>query len=416
MANSFQTTNYITDEVLVRFLNETALCKLSYRRFEEDFKNLRFATGQTLNYRLEENYTVGTGAVANAQDRIQKIRALTVDQQRHVMVNYNSVELTYDRAKDKPYLDMAMGPQIRNLANAVEQNLADEMKDSFYFTVGDPTASINSPSAINQARGEMRLHGIPDDGMNHVVLTVDDSVSLANGVNNYFNEPVNTQGLMKGLIGRLAGMDIVETVFLGKHTAGTGDGNAAVAGLIPAGAIKGAVSSGSSLLVDGLPATTNGVFKKGDVIVITDSSAQPYFVNPISKASTARKAQFTVTADVNSDGAGEATVPVSPEIIISGAYQKFTGAIPDNATVQIYDSHNVSLAFHMNALVFAAPRMAEKVGGVVSKTQYSDRYKVSVRYEQGADITNDLQLDRLDVLFGRTVNPEYGVRIMSKPD
>ena len=59
MANSFQTTQYVLDDVFVRFWNSLSFARTANRNLEADFKNLTFATGQTINYRLEERYLAG---------------------------------------------------------------------------------------------------------------------------------------------------------------------------------------------------------------------------------------------------------------------------------------------------------------------------------------------------------------------
>jgi len=77
------------------------------------------------------------------------------------------------------------------------------------------------------------------------------------------------------------------------------------------------------------------------------------------------------------------------------------------------DDHNVSIAFHNQAIVFAAPPIKELKGGVEVVTTYSDLYKLAMTYSLGADIRNYVQLDRLDVLGGVAINPEFAVRVRS---
>ena len=69
--------------------------------------------------------------------------------------------------------------------------------------------------------------------------------------------------------------------------------------------------------------------------------------------------------------------------------------------------------FHTQAIVFAAPPIKELKGGVEAVTSYSDLYKLALTATLGADIRNYQQLDRVDVLSGCTINPEFAVRMMS---
>ena len=52
--NIFEVTQYVLDETFVRFVNYLNFAKVANRNLEEDFKSLKYATGQTINYRLEE--------------------------------------------------------------------------------------------------------------------------------------------------------------------------------------------------------------------------------------------------------------------------------------------------------------------------------------------------------------------------
>ena len=115
-------------------------------------------------------------------------------------------------------------------------------------------------------------------------------------------------------------------------------------------------------------------------------------------------------------GTGAATVyavPVNPTIVISGARQNISAVIPNGAQAYRANSHNVSLAFHNQAIVFAAPPIKELKGGVEAVTSYSDLYKMAMTYSLGADIRNYVQLDRIDIIAGVAINPEFAVRVMS---
>jgi hypothetical protein len=136
-------------------------------------------------------------------------------------------------------------------------------------------------------------------------------------------------------------------------------------------------------------------------------------VNPLTYQPLSQTAQFVVTAQVASDGGGNATIPISPTIVISGARQNISAAIPNGAQLYRANTHNVSLAFHNQAVVFAAPPIKELKGGVEAVTSYSDLYKIALTYSLGADIRNYLQLDRIDVICGVAINPEFAVRVMS---
>lgn len=413
MPNAFRTTQYILDDVFIRFWNSLSFARTANRSLEGNFKDLKFATGQTINYRLEERYLGGEGATAVAEDRVQIVRPLTISKQYHTMVDYTGFNLTFDRARDEPYLEMANAPRAKMLANKVERFIASEnLQTSVYQAVGTPGVPVDF-NVISSADAYMTELGIPEDGKRYLGTSPRVAASLANSLSNFFNPTVNTGALIDGFVGHLSGFDMFKTNFLFRQIAGTGQ----AAGAPPAGfrlggtVTNGPISSGSSIAVTGLVANSIA-FRKGDSIEIADA-AGVFMVNPLTYQPLAQRAQFVVTADVVSTAGGLATIPVSPEIVVTGARQNISAAIPNGAQVLLALDHNVSVAYHSQAIVFAAPPIKELRGGVEAVTRFSDLYKLALTYSLGADIRNYQQLDRIDVICGVAINPEFAVRIRS---
>lgn len=414
MANVFRETQYVLDDVFVRFWNSLAFARTANRNLEGDFKNLRFATGQTLDYRLEERYLAGEGATATSEARVQVIRPLSITKQFRTMIEYTGFNLTFDRARDEPYLEMANAPRAKRLANLVEKFIADEFVQQTYQAVGTPGVPVDF-NTILTADAYMTELAIPEDGKRYGAVAPRTAASLSNDLYNVFNMTVNTGALIDGFIGHLSGFDFFKTNFLMRQIAGAGQlGGSPPAGFLLAGIVTGGpVSSGNSISVTGLgqaPGTV--VFQKGDIIEVDDASGV-FMVNPLTYESLQQRAQFVVTAQVISAGGNTATIPVNPTIVVSGARQNISAAIPNGAQLLLRADHNVSLAYHTQALVFAAPPIKELRGGVEAVTRYSDLYKLAMTYSLGADIRNYEQLDRIDVICGVAINPEFAVRICS---
>lgn len=412
MPNVFQTTNYILDEVFVRFVNYLNFAKVANRNLEGDFKGLKYATGQTINYRLEERYLGGRGATAVSEARVQVIRPLTIDTQFHTMVEFNGMELTFDRARDQPYLDMMLNPRAKTLANDVEKFIAAE---NFQLQVYQHIGTAGVPIDFNTVLltdAYMTELGIPEDGNRYFANPPRVSAGLSNDLHNVFNMTVNRGALLDGFIGHLAGFDFFKTNFLTRQIAGAGQVGAAPTGYKLGGTVtNGPITGGNTISVTGVVASSL-VFRKGDLLTIAEASGV-FMVNPLTYEALSTTAQFVVTADVTSTVGGTADIPVNPTIVISGARQNISAAIPNGAQVLLVDDHNVSIAFHNQAVVFAAPPIKELKGGVDAITTYSDLYKLAMTYSLGADIRNYIQLDRLDVIGGVAINPEFAVIVVS---
>lgn len=414
MPNQFEVTQYILDEVFIRYINYLSYAKVANRNLEADFKNLKYATGQTINYRLEERFLGGDGATATDEAVVQIVRPLTIDRQFHSMVSFNGMELTFDRARDQPYLDMMLKPRAKRLANKVESFICTQkLQPAVYQTVGTPGVPIDYNTVL-LTKAYMNELGIPDDGNRYFSNSPQVTAAISNALYNVFNMTVNKGALMDGFIGHLAGMDFFETNFLKRQIAGIGQAGASgVAGFKLAGTItNGPISSGNTFVLTGLVANQPNPFNVGDKIQFAES-AGVYMVNPLNYEALSQTAQFVVVSSTASDGGGNATITVSPEIVVSGARQNISAAIPNGAQLLLADDHNESIAFHNQAIVFAAPPITELKGGVEAVTTYSDLYKMAMTYTLGADIRNYVQLDRLDIIAGCAINPEFAVTVMS---
>jgi hypothetical protein len=415
MPNVFQETQYVLDDVFVRFWNSLSFARTANRNLEGDFKNLKFATGQTLDYRLEERYLGGEGASATAEARVQIIRPLSITKQFRTMIEYTGFNLTFDRARDEPYLEMANAPRAKRLANLVENFIASTFQVQTYQSVGTPGVPVDF-NTILSADALMTQLAIPEDGKRYSGIGPRIAANLSNDLFSTFNNTVNTGALIDGFVGHLSGFDFFKTNFLQRQIAGAGQlGGSPPAGMLLAGTVtNGPITGGNTISVTGLgqaPGTV--VFNVGDIIQV-DATSGVYAVNPLTyEPIYEAPAQFVVTAQVVSANGSTADIPVNPTIVIDGARQNISAAIPNGAQMLLFASHNVSLAYHTQAVVFAAPPIKELRGGVEAVTRYSDLYKLAMTYSLGADIRNYEQLDRIDVICGVAINPEFAVRIMS---
>lgn len=412
MANLFRETQYVLDDVFVRFWNSLSFARTANRNLEGDFKNLRFATGQTLDYRLEERYMGGEGAAATAEARVQIIRPLSITKQYRIMLEYTGFNLTFDRARDEPYLEMANAPRAKRLGNMVERFIASEFQTKTYQAVGTPGVPVDF-NTILSADAYMTELAIPEDGKRFAGVGPRIAANLSNDLFSTFNNTVNTGALIDGFVGHLSGFDFFKTNFLTRQIAGAGQaGGSPPAGFKLAGTVtNGPIVDGNTISVTGLVPSVVA-FNIGDIIEV-DDAAGVFMVNPLTYEPLEQRAQFVVTATVIASGGGTADIPVNPTIVIDGARQNISAAIPNGAQMLLRDSHNVSLAYHTQAVVFAAPPIKELRGGVEAVTRYSDLYKLAMTYSLGADIRNYEQLDRIDVICGVAINPEFAVRICS---
>ena len=170
--------------------------------------------------------------------------------------------------------------------------------------------------------------------------------------------------------------------------------------------ISGAGQTGSAITV---VATAGGTLSKGTVITLPGVFA----VNPQSRTSTGVPAQFVITADVL---VGSTSLPISPAIVTSGAFQNVT-ASPTTAQPYVIvgaasTGYQTNVAFHKDAFTLAMVPMWAPPGGKGVIDVAQETYKgYTIKVTEFYDGLNDNSIMRLDVLFGWAATyPELSVK------
>jgi hypothetical protein len=101
--------------------------------------------------------------------------------------------------------------------------------------------------------------------------------------------------------------------------------------------------------------------------------------------------------------------------VSTAAFQTVTALPADNAAITIVGAsaavHPHNLAFHKNALALVTVPL-ELPDSAVFKAR-ADWRGFSIRVIKDYDITNDLEIIRLDILYGvKAIYPELGVKVI----
>jgi hypothetical protein len=236
---------------------------------------------------------------------------------------------------------MANAPRAKRLANLVEKFIAsDNFQKQTYQAVGIPGTPVDF-NTILTADAYMTELAIPEDGKRFCGVPPRIAANLSNDLYTTFNNTVNTGALIDGFVGHLSGFDFFKTNFLQRQVAGAGQlGGSPPAGFLLAGTVtNGPIVGGNTIAVTGLgQAGGTVVFNEGDIIEV-DDSAGVFMINPLTYAPLQQRAQFVVTAQVISANGSTATIPVNPTIVIDGARQNISAAIPNGAQMLLRASH-----------------------------------------------------------------------------
>jgi len=392
-SNTIISSTILAKESLRQLENNLGMAKMVYR----DWENKLTKDGETLGIR-KPNVFRATKARARTNSALNESNiTLTVATQAHVSFEWSTKQMTdtIDRITER-YVKPALSP----LANTVDVDLYALYKD-VANQVGTPGTAPSDFDVYADARQKMNEEAIPLDQRFVNVNPAGEAATLK-GLKGLFNEKMINDIIAKGSLGSLAGYDFYMAQSVQAHTTGT-----FTTGSTPL--VNGASQTGSTLVTDGWASGAADV-TEGDVFTI----AGVYAVNPKTGASTAELRQFVVTADT-SDTAGAMSIPISPEIITSGAYQTVTASPANNAAITMVGTeateYPVNLAFHKDAFTLAMRPLE-----IPSSAVYGARESyngLSVRCLKAYDIDEDKEVLRFDILYGILCqNPPFACRII----
>lgn len=403
-SNTLLNPSIITREALVELKNAMVLLDKCDRQLDTEFEN---KIGDTINVRRRVRYLSGDGADISStiRDTIEGNIPVVLDKRKHVAIEFSSQELTLDIEEfSKRYIR----PAMIELVQQVENEIADQYKNIFFFT-GVPGTDPTSLLDVAAPATVLDNAAAPFDGRNGF-YTPAASYALADGLKAVFPTQIATRAIERASIGEYVGINVMKCQSLKVHTVGALGGTPVINGASQNVAYADVKDTYEQTLnVDGWTASVADILLAGDVFTIADV----YQVNPRTRETVGELQTFTVTADATSNGSGETALTISPPIITSGAYQTVDSAPADGAAITIKtgnagSQHPQNLIFLENAITVAFAQLEMLANGEGGRESMDN---VSIRVQTDSNILTDQNIYRFDILFGvKTQNPYLAVR------
>lgn len=396
MANSILTPQEITREALFVLQNKLGISANVNREYEDSFAKDGAKIGATLQVRKPAQMGVSSAQALASLDYTQQYVNLTVDQYRHVPVEFTDSELTLSLDR---FSDSVIQPAMSQLASAVDAYVA-----TLYSSVPNLIQS-SSTLAYNDVvdSGAILTDALAPDEYRNFALTGRQMAALVKDNKTLFNasKEISNQ-FQKGLVDMVSGYNFARDTLAPIHTVGPLGGTPAV---------NGAAQTGSSLVTNGWTAAAASRLKKGDVFTI----AGVFSVNPVTKASTGVLQQFVVTADFSSDAGGAGSIGIYPAITTSGVTQTVSGSPANGALLTVVGTastaYREALAFHKDAITLATVDQVLPKGVDMAARASSKEAGMSIRLVRQWDNRTNSMTGRFDVLFGAALlRPEHVVR------
>jgi hypothetical protein len=392
MANSLKTLTDgdITREALRILKNRNGILKSVNRQYDDRFGQTGAKNGGTLQIRLPNRYTVGTGRTISPQDTTELTTALVVGTQKHVPVQFYSSELTLSL---DDFSDRILKPAMSVLASNIANSVATACAEGFTNSVGTPGTTPSSFLTYAQAGERLDWQTAPRDKRS-MLLNPTAMAATADAQKGLFHASEQIEGAFEeGTIERMTGFKFDMDQSLATITHGAGASYQTNTPSFTSGSTTLAVDVGTGALTAGQQFTIAGVFE----------------VNPDTKASTGALKVFTVNSAY---AGGSGNIALSQAIYTSGAYQNVSAAPPDNTALTLIGSASTAyvrnLAMHKDACVLATADLEMPKG--VDMAYRANMDGLSLRFVRFFDGTNDNFIGRFDILYGiKVVRPEWGV-------
>lgn len=396
MANTLLTPQMITKEALAVIVNSVRLAGKVNRQYDSKFGVDGAKIGDTLNIRKPPRYMGRSGQALAVEDITETSIPLTLTTQFGVDLAVTSKDLALN-------IDM-FSKRIVKPAIAAISNRVDFDTSLLYQTVnnaiGTPGSSVNALLTILQVGQRLNEEAAPISDRT-LVITPANEATMVDALKGLFHDgTMIKEQYDSGMIGRGLGFDEwYMDQNLRTHKVGPLGGSPVV---------NGAGQTGASLITNGWTAAAANRLKKGDVFTIANVNA----VNPQNRQSTGALRQFVVTADVSSDGSGNATIPIFPAIIAAGPFQNVDSTPANSAALTIFGAANTStpqaLAFCKDAFVLAFADLPSFEGvdmmqrPAINSGSPDDQNDVGValRLIRAYDINTDRAPMRVECLYG----------------
>lgn len=390
MANTLVTCSIIARETLPILENMLSFSSRVNRDWQDEYQSNMsrgYAPGATINIMRPPRYQYRAGRVAVPQATVQTTVPLTVSQ-GGCDLNFNSAEQTISLPPSK--LEDAIAAAIAPVANEIDRQGCSLAHYSTFNTLNAagafPTSQLAATQVMADVNERLDIMAAPvKDGRRSFIVGPALNGSMVSGFAGLFNmaEKVSGQyrtGYMQDSFGLRPGMD----QNIPMHTNGAGT----------ASNVNGANQTGSSVTVN---ATGAGTITRGTVVTFVGTNS----VNPQSREDTGSLMNFVITADVP---VGSTSLPISPAIVTSGAFQNVTASPTTGQAFVILGaastSYRTNIGFHKDAFTLAmVPMWAPPKRGVIDVAQRTEN-GFTVKVTQFYDGINDNCIWRIDVLFG----------------
>lgn len=396
----------VTQEALRVLVNELNFAKHVDRQYDDRFGIEGAKIGNILNLRKPPRFLSSLGQALQLEDATETSVPLTLTQQRQCAMAFTSQELGL---QIDDFSKRFIRPAIATMANMVDYDGLAQIIN-VYNEVGTPGTVPNTRLVYLQAGQRLNEEAVSQKDR-VVIMTPAMNALLVDAQAGLFqaSDKIREQ-YNSGMMGLGLGFEFRMDQNCRTQKVGAQGGTPLV---------NGGGQTGNSLVTNGWSNSTK-VLNAGDIITIGTLAAGVLAVNPQNRQTTGALRQFVVTADVTSDGSGNATIPIASAggfgIVTGGPFQTVTVSPTNGWAINVQGAANTNsyrgLAFHPDAFALGCADLPLYGGLDIAERASSKELGLSMRLLRAYDIFEDRAPIRGDILYGYvTKYPELACRI-----
>lgn len=415
VSNDLKIADLLIEKTLLhsRNVNTFMAPGVANNEYEEYYmyrQNGGYFPGNSVRIRLENMFLGKRGFSITPEPVVEDYTTLTLQDPISIPLQFSSDEATTKIALEgEVWAERITKPVAHTIVSLFNSAVASASATSIYNFVGSGASDITTPNLFYTARAQLSELGGQVTGLYPAYCAIHTQAyqSLTPELLTRFLPQKNEELYRQGTLGNLDGWDVFVEPNIYIHTS-----HASLPLDSTTVQISSDVTSGNIISLKGLPVSTTGIIKAGDLF----SVAGTYKLNRITKYNTGRKVQFVATADADSDTSGVANVHVNPGIISDQTNPRveMSGKLNANAYVTFAGSHVANLAWLQPTLTIVAPPLALLNKGAVSSQKEDPDTHMFMRYSAQDNIFASAHGQRMDMWPGILWNGSLAFKILSK--
>lgn len=408
MANNFIFADWVAAETLRMFKNKSQVAQFFNTAYNKEFTK-NFAIGDSVRVPLPQRFLVTNGLQYQEQPIDRRYTTVSFGQPFGVHFGWDDMEamLKLDRPNDavkKDYIDKAAS----QLASELDSRCTLWASQNTNNITGVLGVVPTAPQTYGSCRTRL-MENSGFEGKKGLIMTPSMEETIgANTLVNFNPQKDITDLWREGSLGKFQGFDTYSSNQLFQQTAGT---------LTGANTTTGANQSGSTLLIT---ATAGDTYNVGDPFTI----ALVYNVNPVTRRSTGRLKQFSVTAPLTCAGGGADALQFQPSIDGPGSQYQNVDSLPGAlAAITMYPgtaSPNgkvgmQGLALTEDAFALVGLPLEKPTSQEMASSIRDPATGISMRFVKSWDQPTSSMRHRLETVigFGNLLNDACSIRLLS---